>query len=98
MNNGNIRDTVIGVVMLAVLIVLVATVVRFLWPLIVVAAIYLIWKFYRIRKEAEELQKQQMGEMEKNLFYEQVRRKVDSGDIIDAEFTESEPSEKGNEQ
>ncbi|MBQ9046368.1 MAG: hypothetical protein IJ120_00560 [Solobacterium sp.] len=98
LSKEEIKSLVIVAVVLLVILSLVATVVRFLWPVLLIAAIYFGWKYWKAKKEGRvftitnSFSAEDLGNQ---LFREQVKRKKESGDIIDAEFTEHKT---GNER
>jgi len=71
--------------------------IRYLWPLLLVAALMIlvgVWRTRKMVKDAEEEAAKMMDESDRfqnDLFYEQVERNNRrTGDIIDAEFTVKE--------
>ncbi len=97
--NGNgFLNTLTTIVVLVVMFTLLITAIRIFWPLLLVLGIYIAYRIYKTKKELEKTAFRAADNLQNDLFYEQVKRRNESGAIIDAEFTETEAVDKGESQ
>lgn len=93
LNGERIMALIRGILIAVIVVAVAGTAISFLWPLLLAVAVYFGYRILKNRLEIKRMEKQNAETMEKDLFYEQIRRREASGDIIDVEFTESESND-----